>query len=80
MSTFNEFLWIFQLTLYPFFSFENLEENAAQAEDGDEESEVPTNTVYLTPKPLMRQNFCQLRGSSFPKWFPGKSNPAIKFI
>lgn len=79
MSIFDRFLWIVRLTFHFIFSFENLEENSAQVED-EEESEVPTNTVFLTPKPLMRQNFCQLRGSSFPKWFPGKSNSGFQFI
>lgn len=32
---------------------------------------IPTTHHLLTPKPLNRQNFCQLRGSQLPKWFPG---------
>lgn len=32
---------------------------------------IPTVEHILVPKPLVRQNFCQLRGSQLPAWFPG---------
>lgn len=38
---------------------------------GPKKKTIPTVEHILVPKPLVRQNFCQLRGSQLPSWFPG---------